>query len=58
MSHPNIHNFFNVLLQLQLEIYIKIRSIRTIKTRKRILVRQNFILNEIKKYKEGKNTRF
>ncbi|KAE9522740.1 hypothetical protein AGLY_016849 [Aphis glycines] len=58
MTHPNIHNFLNVLLQLQSEVYIKIRSIGTIQTRKRTLVRKNFILNEIKKYKEGEKTRF
>lgn len=58
MSHPNIHNFLNVLLQLQSEVYIKIKSIGTIKTRKGTLVRQHFILNEIKKYEEGEKTRF
>lgn len=58
MSHPNIHNLLNVLLQLQSEVYIKIRSIGTIKTIKWILVRQNVILNEIKKYEEEEKIQF
>lgn len=35
-----------------------IRSVGTIKTRKRTLVRQHFILKEIKKYEEREKTRF
>lgn len=54
MPHLNIHNFFNILLQLLSGVYIKIRSVGSIKERKLTLVQQNFILNEIRKHKEGK----
>jgi len=58
MSHPNIHNFVNVLLGVQSEVYIKIRSIGTIKVRKRTLIRKKYIFNEIQNYEEGKKNRF
>jgi hypothetical protein len=39
MSHPKIRNFLNVLLGVQFEVYIKMRSIKTVKSKKRTLIR-------------------
>jgi hypothetical protein len=60
MSHPNIHNLLNVLLEVQSEVYIKMRSIGMIKARKRTLKKlcKIYIFNEIHYYEEGKNNRF
>lgn len=35
-------------------MYIKIRSVGTLKARKRTLIRKNYILDKIKKYEEEK----
>jgi hypothetical protein len=45
-------------LGVQSEIYIKMRSIGTIKARKRTLIRKKHIFNEIQNYEEGKKNRF
>jgi hypothetical protein len=58
MTHPNIQNFLNVLMGVQSEVYIKMRSIGTIKAKKRTLIRIKYIFNEIQNYEEGIRNKF
>lgn len=51
----HMHNIYNILLKLQMKIYIRIRRVVTLKFRKRALIRKNYIHNEIKKHDGEKN---
>lgn len=50
--------FLNVLLDVQDYVYIKNRNVGTTKARKRTLIRNEYILNEIQKYEKGNTARF
>lgn len=50
MSQCNFHISLNILLEVQLDVYIKIRSVGTSRTRNRTMGRRIYIINEIKKY--------
>lgn len=51
------YSLFSKKLSILYEVYIKFGSVKTIKTRKRTLIRKKYILNEIKNY-EGEKNRF
>jgi len=55
MSHLNIHNFLNVLSEVQAEVYITVRSVRTfriLKTSKRAIIRKKYVFNKKKNTKK------
>jgi hypothetical protein len=51
-SHPNIYNnFIDILKNIQIDTYIKIRSKEVIKIKKITIKREFFLIHEMVKYK-------
>ncbi|KAF0717727.1 MULE domain-containing protein [Aphis craccivora] len=57
-AHPNIYQFINILLDVQCETYIKIRSIHIINTRNSIKDKEKEIQHQIQLLQSNKINKF
>jgi len=57
-SYPNIYNFIDILKDIQIDTYIKIRSKEVIKKRKITIEKDIFLRQEMLKYENHSISRF
>jgi hypothetical protein len=58
IAHPNIYQFLEILKNVQIEIYIKMRSVEVMKKRNYILLKEKFITENMNKKIAGTINRF